>query len=110
MILAQEIEHFLRLGGLGKGGVATQIAEHDDDVAAVAFEDLFIALRDDQLSKLRCQKPLQPPDAPQFLDLLGDAVLETAIQLRHLIGALAQFAQQPRVFHRDDCLLGEVLQ
>ena len=64
VIFAKEGEDFLRFGGLGKGGVAAQIAEHDDDVAAVAFENFFIALRDDQLSKLRCQKPLQPPDPP----------------------------------------------
>ena len=64
VVFAQEIENLLGLGRLGEGGVAAQIAEHDDDLAAVAFENFFIALRDDQLSKLRCQKPLQSPDAP----------------------------------------------
>ncbi len=49
MILAQKIEHFLGLGGLGEGGVTAQVAEHDDDFAAMAFEDLFVAVRDDQL-------------------------------------------------------------
>ena len=65
MVFAQEVEDLLRLGGLGKGGVAAQIAEHDDDLAAVAFEDLLVALRDDQLGELRREEPLQSPDPPR---------------------------------------------
>jgi hypothetical protein len=38
------------LGGLGKRGVAAQIAEHDDDLAAMTFEDMLIALRNDKFS------------------------------------------------------------
>ena len=53
MIFAQEIEDFFGFGGLGESGVAAQIAEHDDDVTAVAFEDLLVALRDDEFGKLR---------------------------------------------------------
>ena len=53
MILAEEVEHFLGFGGLGEGGVASQIAEHDDDLAAVRFEDFLVALRDDQFGQLR---------------------------------------------------------
>ena len=41
----------------------------------MAFEDLLVALRDDQFGKLRREEPLQPPDAPQLLDLLGDPPL-----------------------------------
>jgi len=44
VVFAQEIEDFLGLRGLGKGGVAAQIAEYDDDLAAMAFEDLFVPL------------------------------------------------------------------
>src|SRR5215472_3751846 len=110
VVLAQETEDFLGLGGLGKGGVAAQIAEHDDDLTAMAFEDLFVALRDDQFGQLRRQKPLQPSDAPQLLDLLGNPRLQPAVQLGYLIGALAQFTQQPRILHRDDRLRCEVLQ
>jgi len=47
-----------------EGDVAAQIAEHDDDVTAVAFEDLLFALRDDQLRQPRREKPLQSPDPP----------------------------------------------
>src|SRR6516165_344791 len=47
MVFAQKIEHFFGLGGLGEGGVAAQIAKYDDDLAAMAFEDFFVALRDD---------------------------------------------------------------
>ncbi len=64
MIFAQEFEDLLGLGRLGKGGVAAQIAEHDDDLAAMAFEDLLVALRDDQLRQLRCEEPLQSPNPP----------------------------------------------
>src|SRR5215831_13745776 len=49
VVFAQEIEDFLWLRGLGEGGVAAQIAEHDNDFATVAFEHLLVALRDDQL-------------------------------------------------------------
>src|SRR5215472_5136728 len=40
VVFAQEIEHFLGLGGLGKRRVAAQIAKYDDDLAAAAFEDV----------------------------------------------------------------------
>ena len=36
----------------------------DDDLTAMHFEDLFVALRDDQLSKLAREEPLQSSDAP----------------------------------------------
>jgi hypothetical protein len=49
----REIQHFLGLSRLGEGGVAAQIAEHGDDLAAMAFEDLLVARRDDQLRQLR---------------------------------------------------------
>ena len=97
MILAQEFEDFFGFSGLGEGGVAAQITEHDDNLAAMAFEDFLVALRDDQFGKLRCEKPFQPPDPPQFLDLLGDPRFETAVQFRYLIGALVQFSEEPRV-------------
>ena len=43
-------------------GIAAQIAEHDDNLAAMAFEDLLVALRDNQLGQLRREEPLQSPD------------------------------------------------
>src|SRR5215469_9498554 len=110
MVFAQKFEHFLWFSGFGEGGIATQIAEYDDDLTAMAFEDLLVALRDDQLSKLRCQKPLQPPDAPQFLDLFRDPRFETAVQLGHLVSALMQFTEKPRVLHGDDRLCRKILQ
>jgi hypothetical protein len=86
------------------------IAEHDDDLAAMAFEDLLVASRDDEFGKLRCEKPFQPPNPPEFFDLFSDPRLQTAVQFRHFVGPLAQFAQQPCVLHRDHRLRGEVLQ
>ena len=70
MVLAQEIQYFLGLGGLSEGGVAAQIAEHDDDLAAMAFQDFLIALRDDQFGELRCKEPFQSSDPAQLVDLL----------------------------------------
>ena len=93
MILSQEIEHLFGLSGLGKRGVAAQIAEDDDDFTTMALKDLFVTLRNDQLGELRCKEPLQPTDAPQFLDLGGDARLKTTVQLRHFVGPLPQFAE-----------------
>ena len=58
MIFAQEVEDFLGFSGFGESGVAAQIAEHDDDLAAMAFKDLLVALRDDQFGKLRREEPL----------------------------------------------------
>jgi hypothetical protein len=58
---------------------------------------------------LRREKSLQPADAPQFLDLLGDPRLQAAVQFRHFIGALPQFAKEPGILHRDYRLIGKVL-
>ena len=76
----------------------------------MAFEDLFVALRDDHFGKLRREEALQPPDPAQLLNLLGDPRFKAAVQLRHLLVALAQFAEQPRVLHRDHGLRGEILE
>jgi len=76
----------------------------------MAFEDLLVALRDDEFSELRCEEALQSPNAPEFLDLFRDPGLQAAIQFRDLVGALAQFTKQSRVLHRDDRLRREVLQ
>jgi hypothetical protein len=73
------VQHLLGLSGLSEGGVAAKIAEHDDDLTAMAFEDLLVALRDDQLGQLRREEPLQPPDTAQFLDLFSDPCFETAV-------------------------------
>ena len=110
MVLTQELQHLLRLGSLGEGGVAAEIAKHDNDFAAMAFEDLLVTLRDDQFGKLRREKPLQPSNSAQFVNLLGHPRFEPAIEFADLIGALAQFAQQPRILHRDNRLGREVLQ
>ena len=59
VVVAQQGHDLLRLGALGKGGEPAQVAEHDDDLAAMAFEDaslvtfLGIALGDNQLGQLR---------------------------------------------------------
>src|SRR6516164_964593 len=107
MILAQKVEDLLGLGSLREGGVATQVAEHDDNLAAVAFEDLFVTSRDYQFSELRGQKPLQSSDPTQFIDLLSDARLQTPVQFGDLFGARPELGQQPRVLYRDHSLVGK---
>src|SRR6516164_5243362 len=110
VVLAQAIEDLLRLGSLREGGVAAQVAEHDDNLAAMAFEDFFITVRDDQFGELGREKPLQPPDPAQLFDLFGDACLKSPVEFCDLLGALAQFAEQPRVLHRNDRLRRKILQ
>src|SRR6516225_7607489 len=109
MIFAKEFENFFGFGGLCEGGVAAQIAEYDNDLAAMTFEDLLVTLRDDEFGELWREEPLQPPDPAQLLDLSGDARLQLAVQLSDLLGALAQLAQQASILHRDDRLRREVL-
>ena len=41
---------------------------------------------------------------------IGNARFEAAVQLSDLVGALAQFAEQPRVVHRNDCLRREIFE
>ena len=58
----------------------------------MAFEDLFVALRDDQFSKLWGEEPLQAANATQLFNLLGHPRLKSTVQLRHFVGALTQLA------------------
>jgi len=46
VVVAQERHDLFRLGPLGKAGEAAHIAEHDDDLAAMAFEDALVAARE----------------------------------------------------------------
>jgi hypothetical protein len=73
----------------------------------MALQDFFVAVRDDEFGKLRCEKPLQPSDPAQFVNLLGNALFKATVQFRNLFSALAQFTQEPRVLNRDDRLVGE---
>ena len=105
VVVAQQRHHLLRLGALGKGGEAAQVAEHDDDLAAMAFEGCFhllgislgialgIALGNNQLGQLR-----------------GDARFELAVPTRDFVGAGTQLREQPRVVGRDHRLPRDILQ
>jgi len=46
VISEYEIEYFFGLHSFSEGVVAAEIAEHDDGLAAIAFEDFLVALRD----------------------------------------------------------------
>jgi hypothetical protein len=48
VVFLQEVEDFLGLSGFGESGVAAQVAKYDNDLAAMAFKDFLVALRDDQ--------------------------------------------------------------
>ena len=107
MVLAQEVENLFGLGGLGERGVAAQIAEHYDNLAAVTFEDFLVALGDNQLGKLRCQKALQPSDPSEFVDLGRNPRLQLPVPPGYLVGARSEFAEQARVLDRNHRLIGE---
>ena len=78
--LAQHPHDILRLGGLGEGSEAAQIAEQGHDLAAVILQHgLVVAGRDDGLGKLRRQEPAQTPNPLQFLDLVAHLSLETPV-------------------------------
>jgi hypothetical protein len=61
----------------------------------VAFEDFFVALRDNHFGKLRRKEALQPPDSAQFFDLLRDPRFETAVEFGYFLGAAPK-----RLFHQ----------
>ena len=63
---------------------AAQVAEEDSDLAAVTFEEGFVARRHDDVDDLRRQEPLQTPDPLQLLDLLADASLQDPVPLAEL--------------------------
>ena len=73
----------------------------------MAFEDLLVALRDDQFGQLRREKPFQPSDAAQFFNLRSDPRFETTVQCSNLLRALTQFTEQSCILHRDDSLVGK---
>ena len=56
------------------------------------------------------------PDSAEAIDLAwllhlgGDSHLQIAVQLPDLLGALAQFAQEPRILHRNHRLRRKILQ
>ena len=90
VVLAQHGHHLLGLGGLGEGGEAAQVAEHDGDVLAVAVEQLFAARRHHQLGDLRREESLQPRHALDLAELLGDALLEVAVHVGDLVVQLLE--------------------
>src|SRR5207237_525808 len=76
----------------------------------MAFEDIIVALRDDEFGQLRREEAFEATDPAQFLNLVGNPRFEASVEFGDLFGALAQFAEEPRVLHGDDRLLREVLQ
>ena len=90
VVFAQHRHHLLGLGGLGEGGEAAQVAEHDGDVLAVAVEQLLAARRQHQLGDLRRQEALQPGHALDLAELIGDALLEVAVHVGDLVVQLLQ--------------------
>ena len=90
MVFAQHSHHLLGLGGVGEGGEAAQVAEHDGDVLAVAVEQLLAARRHHQLGDLRGQETLEPGHALDLAELIGDALLQVAVHVGDLVVQLLQ--------------------
>jgi hypothetical protein len=57
---------------VGKAGEATQVAEHDDDLAAMALKDAFVVLPDDQFGELWCEEAAQFAGALDLGELRRD--------------------------------------
>ena len=76
----------------------------------MAFEDALVTLSNNEVCQLRREEPPQLSCPFKLGELIGDPYLQPAVQFRHFLGALPQFAQEPRVFHRDDRLRREVAQ
>ena len=91
VVVAQQRHHLFRLGALGKAGEAAQIAEHDNDLAAMAFEDAFIALGDDQVSQLRREEAAQFAGPLDLGELRGNARFELAVPPGDFVGTRADF-------------------
>jgi hypothetical protein len=89
VVLAEHRHHLLRIGGLGEGGEAAQVEEHDRDLAAMALQRILGAAGDDQLGELRREEALQPADPLELAHAVGHALLEAPVQL----GELALLAQ-----------------
>ena len=91
MIFAQHVHRLFRLGGLGEGGKAAQVAEHDRDFAAVAVEQAFMAVAGgDQLRHLRRQETFEAADALDFAELGLDPLLQRLVPVLQLVGLLLQ--------------------
>ena len=86
VVFAQEVAHLFRLAGLGKRGKPAQVAKHDDDVAAVGFEDALVALRDDQLGELLRQEALQVTGPLDLAELGLDPGFELLVPQRQFAG------------------------
>src|SRR5438874_3676585 len=49
VVVAQERHDLFRLGALGEGCEAADVAEYDDNLAAMALKDALVALSDDEV-------------------------------------------------------------
>src|SRR5205807_1633861 len=70
VVLPQHAHDLLRLGGLGEGGEATQVEEHDDDLAPVALERIVGAAVDDRLGERGREEALEPREPLELRHLL----------------------------------------
>ena len=84
--LAQNTHHLLGLRRLRECGEASQVAEHDRDLAPMALEHALVVARDDDVGELRRQESQEPAEALQLVDLSLHPALEGAVQLRELPG------------------------
>jgi cytochrome c peroxidase len=89
--LAQQRHHLFRLGALGKGCEAAQVTEHNDDLAAMAFEDAVVTLGDDQLGELWREETAQFSAALDFGELRRDPRLQLLVPASDLLNTRPQF-------------------
>ena len=69
VVVAQHPHDLLGLAGLGEGGETPEVAEDDDDLAAVALQEGLIAGVEDQLGHLRWEEAPQARGPLELRDL-----------------------------------------
>ena len=86
VVLAEHAHHLLGLGRLGEGGEASQVEEHDGDLAPVGLQGIVGAARHDELGELRREEALEAAELLELAHLLLDAPLERPVPLGALLG------------------------
>jgi hypothetical protein len=84
VVLGEDVHDLLGLTGLREGGEAVEVAEHDDDLAPVAREQLLVA--DDDVGQLWGQEVAEPVGPLELGDVVRHPLLELGVP-RHQLGA-----------------------
>jgi hypothetical protein len=79
MVFAQQSHHVLRVGAFRKAGESAQVAEKSRDLTPVALQLLLCSRRDNQVGYLGRKESPQLTHALDFINLIGDPLLQVLI-------------------------------